>query len=88
MSKMMTINEMRKMREREEKLNQLKLKAKALYLIGDISDAYAYLDTMVDREEITEDEELAMLNQIDAECANVYCYEIEEIRKMIEKIGG
>ncbi len=72
--------------EHIRKLNEIKLKAKALYLIGDIQDVYAYIDGMIEYGYLTEEEEEEMMNSVSSECANITVSECQKLYTQIAEM--
>lgn len=70
------------------KMRNIKRCAKALYLVSNegIADMFIYLDTMVENEYITEEEEDKIVDEISKECAHIYCYRIEEFKKHMDNL--
>lgn len=70
------------------KMRNIKRCAKALYLVSNegIADMFIYLDTMVENEYITEEEEDKIVDEISKECAHIYCYKIEEFKKHMDNL--
>ena len=69
---------------KKEKLNEMamyKSCAKALYLVGNLEQMVIYLESLVDAERITEDEEREIEKSVSSECADMAWGDIREIRR-------
>lgn len=73
--------------EKKEREN-IKRCAKSIYLVGDngFRDMMIYLAGAIEWGRITEEDADKITDEIGKECANIYCYKIEELKKQINEM--
>lgn len=81
-------NRFEELRVKMTRMRNIKRCAKALYLVSEegITDMYIYLESMIERGYITDEEEDRIMNEVSKECAHIYCYRIEEFKKQMENL--
>ena len=67
---------------------EIELNVKALYIVSlDLETVWDYLNGVIEREVITEEEADQMVERISNSLAETYCFQLEEIRNAIRNIG-
>lgn len=75
--------------ERKKKMRirrDIKLNAKALYIVSDLTEVYTYLFAKVDDGNITAQDADKIVEELNVECANILVGKIENIKKMIKEL--
>lgn len=77
-----------KVAERKKQLNMIRLNAKALYILSDLSEMYSYLNEKVEAGMIDEAESDNIMWEVTNECATVTVGRINLLREMINQLGA